>query len=231
MVRLEGVSKSHPGPDAAAVEALRGINLHVAAGEFAAVVGPSGSGKSTLLNAMGGLSSPTAGVVLLGDTRVYDLGVSRRATLRRDRIGFVFQTFNLVPYLTCQENVELPARLAGHPRARCRDAALRMLSCVGLSLRRSHLPGQLSVGERQRVGIARALVNGPSLLLADEPTGNLDVATADQVMELLLDLNAGGQTIVMVTHDLRLAEMAGRVIALRGGSIVRDDAPMGRLAS
>jgi putative ABC transport system ATP-binding protein len=184
------------------------------------IVGPSGSGKSTLLFAMGGLSEPTTGEVRLGDRSIYALDVAGRAALRRTDIGFVFQTFNLVPYLDCLENVALPAVLAGRPRAQALAASAAMLERLGLSARARHQPAQLSVGERQRVGIGRALVNGPKLLLADEPTGNLDPALAESVLGLLLELRAGGQTIAMVTHDPRLAARADRVVALERGRVV-----------
>jgi putative ABC transport system ATP-binding protein len=219
MIRVENVKKSYNAPQGGEVLALAGVTAHVAPGEFVAVVGPSGSGKSTLLFAMGGLAAPTSGHVYLGERRVYDLDGEARAALRRTEIGFVFQTFNLVPYLTCVENVALPAILAGRPRAKANEDANRILDRLGLSARRHHRPTQLSVGERQRVGVGRAIVNGPRVLLADEPTGNLDPATADQTMELLRELNADGQTIVMVTHDQRLAQQAGRLLRLRAGAI------------
>jgi putative ABC transport system ATP-binding protein len=219
MIRVENVKKSYDAPQGGEVLALAGVTAHVAPGEFVAVVGPSGSGKSTLLFAMGGLAAPTSGHVYLGEKRVYDLDGEARAALRRTEIGFVFQTFNLVPYLTCVENVALPAILAGRPRAKANEDAIRILDRLGLSARRHHRPAQLSVGERQRVGVGRAIVNGPQVLLADEPTVNLDPATADQTMELLRELNADGQTIVMVTHDQRLAQQAGRILRLRAGAI------------
>jgi len=219
MIRVENLTKTFAAPGGGEVSALAGVTVRIDSGELVAVVGPSGSGKSTLLFAMGGLAAPTEGHVYLGETRVYDLDSEGRAALRRKEVGFVFQTFNLVPYLTCLENVVLPALLAGRTRADAAGAAERILDRLGLSARRHHRPGQLSVGERQRVGIGRALVNGPRVLLADEPTGNLDPATADQVMELLRELNAEGQTIVMVTHDPRLAEQAGRIVRLRSGGL------------
>lgn len=225
MIRVENLVKSFAAPGDTEVHALTGLTLRIDRGEFVAVVGPSGSGKSTLLFAMGGLATPTSGQVYLGETRVYDLDREARAALRRTELGFVFQTFNLVPYLTCLENVELPALLAGRSRAEATDAAMRVLERLGMAARRHHRPAQLSVGERQRVGIGRALVNGPRVLLADEPTGNLDPQTADQVVDLLRELNREGQTIVMVTHDLRLAARAGRIIRLRAGAI---DAPAER---
>jgi ABC-type lipoprotein export system ATPase subunit len=226
MIRVENLTKTFAAPGGGEVHALTGVTLWIDRGEFAAVVGASGSGKSTLLFAMGGLATPTAGHVFLGETRIYDLGREARTALRRTDVGFVFQTFNLVPYLTCVENVALPALLAGRSRTDATEAALGVLDRLGMSARRGHRPAELSVGERQRVGIGRALVNGPRVLLADEPTGNLDPATADQVMGLLRELNRDGQTIVMVTHDVRLAEQVGRIVRLRAGAL--DVAPPGR---
>lgn len=219
MIRVENLTKTFSAPGGGEVQALAGVTLWIDRGEFVAVVGPSGSGKSTLLFAMGGLATPTSGHVFLGETRVYDLDREARAALRRTEVGFVFQTFNLVPYLTCLENVALPALLAGRGRADAMAAAEAVLERLGMTARRHHRPAQLSVGERQRVGIGRALVNGPRVLLADEPTGNLDPDNAGQVLDVLLDLNRGGQTIVMVTHDLRLAEQAGRIVRLRSGAL------------
>ena len=185
-----------------------------------AIVGPSGSGKSTLLFAMAGRArDPDRRSRLPRRDARLRFDREGRAALRRTEIGFVFQTFNLVPYLTCLENVALPALLAARPRPEAFEAATRVLERLGMSARRNHRPAQLSVGERQRVGIGRALVNGPRVLLADEPTGNLNPATADQAMGLLRELNAEGQTIVMVTHDLRLADQAGRIVRLRSGGL------------
>ena len=219
MIRVENLTKTFAAPRGGEVQALTGVTLWIDRGEFVAVAGPSGSGKSSLLFAMGGLATPTSGHVFLGETRVYDLDREARAALRRTQVGFVFQTFNLVPYLTCLENVALPALLAGRARAAAMAAAEALLERLGMTARRHHRPAQLSVGERQRVGIGRALVNGPRVLLADEPTGNLDPVTADQVLEVLRDLNRAGQTIVMVTHDQRLAEQAGRIVRLRSGAV------------
>lgn len=224
MIRIENVTKCFPAPGGGEIKALDGVTLRVEAGEFVSVVGQSGSGKSTLLFAIGGLAAPSSGEVYLGETRVYALDAAARATLRRTDVGFVFQTFNLVPYLTCLENVALPALLAGRTKNDALDAASRMLDRLGIAARRHHRPAQLSVGERQRVGIGRSLVNGPKVLLADEPTGNLDPVTADQVLGLFRELNAGGQTIVMVTHDPRLAEEASRIVRIGAGAVEEDRA-------
>jgi putative ABC transport system ATP-binding protein len=219
MIRVENLTKTFAAPGGNEIHAAAGITLRIETGEFVAVVGPSGSGKSTLLYAMGGLATPSSGQVFLGETAVYDLDREARAALRRTDVGFVFQTFNLIPYLTCLENVALPALLAGRSRAEASAAASSVLGRLGMTARSRHRPAELSVGERQRVGIGRALVNGPRVLLADEPTGNLDPVTADQVMDLLVELNRGGETIVMVTHDLRLAGRAGRIVRLRSGAL------------
>ena len=225
MITVENITKVFGGTGTSdEVHALAGISLHIREGEFVSIVGPSGSGKSTLLFAMGGLSEPTTGEVRLGAQSIYALDAAGRAALRRTEIGFVFQTFNLVPYLECLENVALPAILAGRPRAKAREAAAAMLDRLGLSARARHLPAQLSVGERQRVGIGRALVNGPKVLLADEPTGNLDPALAGSVLDLLLELRNGGQTIAMVTHDPRLAARTDRTIVLNAGQIAHERA-------
>jgi putative ABC transport system ATP-binding protein len=231
MVQIQNVSKTYPAPGGGEeVHALREVDLSIAAGELVAVIGPSGSGKSTLLHAMGGLSAPTGGRVSVNGTDVYDLGAEARTALRLREIGYVFQIFNLVPYLTCLENVVLPAYLAGVPRGEARGRALQMLERLGIAGRRAHRPGELSVGERQRVGIARAMANQPRVLLADEPTGNLDAVSADQVMSILRELNEEGQTVVIVTHDPRLAAQAPRIVRLDSGRIVEDVAAR-RLAS
>jgi putative ABC transport system ATP-binding protein len=223
MIEVDDVTKVFAGAAGRGeVRALAGVSLRVRAGELVSVVGPSGSGKSTLLFALGGLSEPTSGEVRLDGRSVYALDAASRAGLRRTEIGFVFQTFNLVPYLACLDNVALPAQLAGRPRREALRAAGEMLERLGLSARASHLPAELSVGERQRVGIGRALVNAPKVLLADEPTGNLDPALAGSVLQLLLELRERGQTIVMVTHDPRLARRTDRVVVLRQGLVAEE---------
>jgi putative ABC transport system ATP-binding protein len=223
MITVENVTKTfRAGRGREEVHALEGVSLGVREGEIVSIVGPSGSGKSTLLFAIGGLSAPTSGDVRLAGRSVYALDAASRAALRRTDVGFVFQTFNLVPYLECLENVALPAQLAGRSRAEALAAARAMLDRLGLSERAHHLPAELSVGERQRVGIGRALVNGPKVLLADEPTGNLDPALASSVLDLLLELRGGGQTIVMVTHDPRLAARTDRVVVLKDGRVAEE---------
>lgn len=202
------------------VEALRGVSLTVETGEFVAVVGPSGSGKSTLLHLIGAMDAPTRGDVSLNGHRLTQTSDTERTRLRCREIGFVFQTFNLLPTLSAQENVEIALRLAGVPRRERRARAAELLACVGLEVRADHLPRQLSGGERQRVAIARALANRPALLLADEPTGNLDSVTGESIVALLRQLNAHGQTIILVTHDAELAAHSGRVLRMKDGQIL-----------
>jgi putative ABC transport system ATP-binding protein len=218
MIALQAVTKQfqHRGK---AVTALAGVSLQIAKGDFVAVIGPSGSGKSTLLHLLGGMLSPSEGKVRFGNDSLYDLSADERSAIRKHKIGFVFQTFNLVPYLTALENVQVPLVLAGlGEEGQVRRAEL-LLKRVGLSDRLDHKPRELSVGEQQRVALARMLANDPILILADEPTGNLDPETADSIMDFLDELNEEGRTIVMVTHDLRLAGRAKRALRLVNGLI------------
>lgn len=201
------------------VHALKGVTLTIERGEHVALVGPSGSGKSTLLHIVGCLDRPTRGRYLLEEREVGSLSEEERSLLRRHRIGFVFQFFHLLPRLTAQGNVELPMLFAGTPPEERRERAARALEAVGLSHRATHRPDQLSGGERQRVAIARAVVMDPAVLLADEPTGNLDRASALEVMELIERMNARGLTLVVVTHDPAIAERAKRVIRMDDGAI------------
>jgi putative ABC transport system ATP-binding protein len=202
------------------VEALRGVDLIVSPGEFVAVMGPSGSGKSTLLHLVGGLDRPTGGHVLLGGQDLAELDDDALTLWRRRRIGFVFQFFNLLPILTAEENVSLPLVVDGVNEDESARRAVASMERVGIVHRRSHRPAELSGGEQQRVAIARALVAEPLLVLADEPTGNLDSATGDQVMALLRGLaGRGGHTILMVTHDPRAAAMADRLVFLKDGRV------------
>jgi putative ABC transport system ATP-binding protein len=218
VVEARGLGKVH-GRGEAAVTALREVDLTVAPGEFVAVTGPSGCGKSTLLNLIGGLDSPTSGEIRLRGERIDQAGEARRARLRRSEIGFVFQFFNLILNLTVRDNVELPALLAGVPAREARRRTSELLERLGLQDTGERVPGDLSGGQQQRVAIARALVNRPSLLLADEPTGNLDSGAAREVMSVLRERHGEGQTIVLVTHDLRIASAADRVIGMRDGQI------------
>jgi putative ABC transport system ATP-binding protein len=219
VLRAQGLAKTYSG-DGIEVLALRGVDLDVEAGEFVAVMGPSGCGKSTLLHLLGGLDRPTAGSIELGGRRVESLSEAAWAVLRRRELGFVFQFFNLVGTLTVAENVELPARLVGASPAEARRRREELLERLGVSARADTLPSRLSGGQQQRVAIARALVNRPAVLLADEPTGNLDSASAAEVLGLLRELKADGQTLVLVTHDARVAASADRVLVMRDGLVV-----------
>ena len=207
------------------VAALRGVSFTVRAGEYAAIVGPSGCGKSTLLNLLGVIDRPTRGSVAIDGERVDQLGDARATAFRLRRIGFVFQRFYLMPALSARENVELPLAEAGMDKGARRERARTLLEYVGLGQRAQHRPSQLSGGEQQRVAIARALANAPALLLADEPTGELDARTGLEMIALFERLNADGTTIVVVTHDEVLARAAKRVIHMRDGRIVDDGPP------
>lgn len=203
------------------VEALRGVDLAVAPGEFVAVMGPSGSGKSTLLHLLGGLDRPTSGIVRFGEIDLTGLGERQLALLRRRSIGVVFQFYNLLPTMTAEENAALPLLLDGVPAARASRRAIEALERVGLGQRREHTPDRLSGGEQQRVALARAMVIRPSLVLADEPTGNLDRASGEAVLALLRSAcDQGGHAVVMATHDDRAAAVADRVVFLADGRVV-----------
>jgi putative ABC transport system ATP-binding protein len=204
------------------VRALRGVDLRVAEGEFVAIMGPSGSGKSTLLHVLGALDGPTDGSVEIHGRRYDDLADRELTELRGETFGFVFQFFNLMPTLTAAENVLLPALVAGEPPSRYADRTDELLAMVGLTGRAGHLPSELSGGEQQRVAIARALLREPDVLLADEPTGNLDSASGATVLGLLRRLVDQGQTVVMVTHDPGAAALADRVVFLRDGEIASE---------
>jgi putative ABC transport system ATP-binding protein len=205
------------------VEALRGVSFAVEAREFVAIMGPSGSGKTTLLGILGCLDRPTAGSYELVGQEMSTLDETRRARVRGQRIGFVFQAYNLIPRTNAYKNVELPLVYAGVSRDERRGRVLEALASVGLAERAGHMPSQLSGGEQQRVGIARALVVEPSVILADEPTGNLDSASADEVLSILRRLNDEGATIVMVTHSSEVAEHASRIIRFADGLVVADE--------
>jgi ABC-type lipoprotein export system ATPase subunit len=236
VLRTRGLAKDY-GQGAGLVRALDGVELEVASGETLAVMGPSGCGKSTLLHLLGGLERPSAGEVWLAGRRIDQLSEKALARLRRQAIGFVFQAFHLLDELTAAENVELPALLAGRTPGAARRRAAELLDQVGLSGRAEHLPAALSGGERQRVAIARALSNQPLVVLADEPTGNLDSAATLDVLRLLDSLRAAGQTLLIVTHDARIAATADRLISMRDGALVEETrlthgttGPLGQLA-
>lgn len=201
---------------------LRSISLSVAEGDFVAIIGPSGSGKSTLMNTIGLLDVPTTGSYTLDGVVTENMGDNALAELRNQKIGFIFQQFNLLPRLSAMENVELPMIYAGIPRKERRERANNMLKMLGMGERGHHKPSELSGGQQQRVAIARALAISPSLILADEPTGALDSRTGEEVLELILQLNAQGNTIVLITHDHHIADNAKRVVSLKDGVIIDD---------
>jgi putative ABC transport system ATP-binding protein len=228
MLQMENVTKKyrHRGQF---VTALDDVSVTFRSGDFVSIVGPSGCGKSTLLLMLGGMLSPTAGRVLLEQTSIYDLDADRRAALRTRKVGFVFQTFNLVGYLTALENVQIPMYLAGVDLAAQEERAAALLQRVGLGDRLHHKPCELSVGQQQRVALARMLANDPAVILADEPTGNLDPDTAHQVIGYFEEFNQEGKTIVMVTHDPRAAARAARTLRLMEGKIIAEEHSAGRL--
>jgi putative ABC transport system ATP-binding protein len=221
MIEMRGIRKVY-NTGRVEVEALRGVDLDVAANDYVAIVGPSGSGKSTLMNIVGCLDTPSSGEYLLSGERVFGLDRNRLAEIRNRHVGFVFQNFNLLPYATALENVELPLLFAGVPAKERRERARAMLAKVDLAERMEHKPTELSGGQMQRVAVARALVNRPTMVLADEPTGNLDTASGKGIVGLFQELHAGGQTVVMITHDMALARIASRVVQIRDGEIVED---------
>ena len=219
-IELKNVKKIfHAGDEEYA--ALRGISLGIDSGEFVAVMGPSGSGKSTLLSLIGGLSKASSGVVSIDDIDLGGLGPNKLSDFRREYLGFVFQSFYLVPYLTALENVMLPLTIQPGLNGTARGMAREALSRVGLESKSGRLPSQLSGGEQERVAIARAIVNKPALILADEPTGNLDTKTGNKVLGMLEGLHAAGHTIVMVTHSEENARRSGRTIEIRDGEVVQ----------
>jgi len=206
------------------IHALQRVTLSIGKGDFLGIMGPSGSGKSTLLNLIGGLDQPTSGEIFIEGRPLHGVSDDELTLIRRRKVGFIFQFFNLLPILTAAENVSLPLLLDGIPYADVKPKALSLLAKVGLAERTEHRPEELSGGEMQRVAIARALVTSPAVLLADEPTGNLDSRTSEDIFGLLSGLHAEGQTIVMVTHDPRAASRGTRIITLKDGSIAEDSA-------
>ncbi|MEW6398275.1 MAG: ABC transporter ATP-binding protein [Bacillota bacterium] len=218
LIRAENLRKEYPSGDGPVV-ALGHVSLEVRPGEFVGVTGPSGSGKSTLLGVLGGLNPPTSGRVVVDGMDIYRLHPERLARFRNEYVGFVFQEFQLIPYLTALQNVMLPLVAGAVPRKRQREIAEEALARVGLVDRRHRLPHQLSGGEQQRVAIARAVVNGPAMVLADEPTGALDSRTGARVLELFAALNGDGVSVVMVTHNPENLRYAGRVLSMRDGAL------------
>ncbi len=221
MIKMRGIRKVY-STGRVEVEALRGIDLDVADNEYVAIVGPSGSGKSTLMNLLGCLDTPSSGEYVLSGESVAGLDRNRLAEIRNRHVGFVFQNFNLLPYASALENVELPLLFAGLPARQRAERAAAMLEKVGLADRLDHKPTELSGGQMQRVAIARALVNRPAMVLADEPTGNLDSSSGTGIVALFEELHAAGQTIVMITHDAAVARQAARVVQIRDGLITED---------
>ena len=223
MIRLAKVSKTFNGKRK--VTALQNIDLEIARGEMVSIVGPSGSGKSTLLNLIGGLDTPTSGSIEIDGALLSGMPDDDLTRIRRDKIGFIFQFFNLLPTLNCTENVSIPLHLRGWPKKKIEDRTRELLDLVGLGARMDHLPDELSGGERQRCAIARALSVYPPVLLADEPTGNLDTHTGADILKLIRDLHQRlGSTVLIVTHDIHVAESCSRVVALCDGAIVEDRA-------
>lgn len=222
IVRLENIKKTYHMGKGVTVDALRGVNLAIREGEFVSVLGPSGSGKSTLLHIMGLLDSPTSGKRYIDDIETSTLSEDEEARIRGEKIGFVFQTFNLIPSLTALENVELPLMLCRRQCPSRKEKAIEVLKQVGLGDRLNHHPNELSGGQRQRVAIARALVNDPQLILADEPTGNLDSKTGNEILMLLKNLHEQGRTIVIITHDQYITKVTNRVVRIRDGMIEKE---------
>ena len=218
IIKLDNVCRNYKMGEAE-VNAVCDVNLSIKKGEFIAIVGPSGSGKSTMMNLVGALDLASKGDIFLDGQNIEHLPESDLAQIRGKKIGFIFQTFNLIPTLTALENVMLPMMFQNIPRSEQRERAEDLLEEVGLSHRLNHLPGELSGGERQRVAIARALANNPEVILADEPTGNLDSKTSEEIIEMFIKLNKQGKTIIVVTHNLDIAKHADKIIRLRDGKI------------
>jgi len=221
LIKLENVWKTYRPSESVEVHAVRGVSLTIKDGEFVAIVGASGSGKSTLMHLMGCLDIPTKGRILLDGKDISKMDPSELARIRGKVIGFVFQNYNLIPSLTALQNVELPMIFQGVEKRKMRERAVSLLQMLGLGDRMGHLPNQLSGGQQQRVAIARALANNPKMILADEPTGNLDSKSGKEVLDLLVGLNKKGKTLVVVTHDKSIAKKAKRIVKIKDGRIVK----------
>jgi putative ABC transport system ATP-binding protein len=222
LIDIRDVTKTYEMGAETIVHALDGVSLSIEAGDYVAIMGPSGSGKSTLMNLIGCLDTPSTGSYVLKGREISAMNDDELAQIRNKEIGFIFQTFNLLPRADAVQNVELPLVYSGLPRRERKIRAEKSLDAVGLGTRKHHRPNEMSGGQRQRVAIARALVNDPSILLADEPTGNLDSKTGEEILALMDDLHRGGNTIILVTHEDDLAQHAARVVRLRDGKIVSD---------
>jgi len=222
LISLSGITKFYD-TGKIKVRALRGIFLDIKRGEFVGIIGPSGSGKSTLMNIIGCLDTPSSGEYVLDGQPVAEMGIHQLATIRNRKIGFIFQNFNLLPYATAYENIELPLIFSGMPGNLRKERIMHNLSLVGLAERADHKPTELSGGEMQRVAIARAMANNPEVILADEPTGNLDSKSGREIINLFENLNNAGKSVVMITHDLNIAERCHRVIKIKDGMIQADD--------
>ncbi len=228
VIETKGVRKCYGEESTCEVTALNNINIHVEKGSFVSIMGPSGSGKTTLLDVLGCLLKPTSGDVYIDGKNVIGLDDDELALIRREKIGFVFQQYNLIPSSTALENVEIPLRIAGRARWESEDKAKRLLKLVGLEDRMAHKPSQLSGGQQQRVAIARSLANDPKIILGDEPTGNLDTKTGEMILNLLKKLNKEeGYTIVVVTHDPRVAQHSDKIINLLDGEVLNETYPNG----
>jgi putative ABC transport system ATP-binding protein len=221
ILKMVGITKTFRN-NGSEVQALRSVNLTVKPGELVAVMGPSGCGKSTLLHILGGLDSPTSGEVFVNGNRIDNMSEAQRAVLRRNQVGFVFQAFNLIGNLSVLDNVELPALVVGDSAHQARERQKELLTRLGISDKAGNIPAQLSGGEKQRVALARALINQPSILLADEPTGNLDSKSSLEVMRLLTQTHEQGQTVLVVTHDPNVASIAQRVVFMKDGQITHE---------
>ena len=222
LIDIKDVTKTYQMGAETTVRALDGVSVAIEQGDYVAIMGPSGSGKSTLMNLIGCLDTPSSGSYQLNGREIAAMGDDDLAQIRNKEIGFIFQTFNLLPRADAVQNVELPLVYSGLARRERKERAIQALESVGLGERKHHRPNEMSGGQRQRVAIARALVNRPSILLADEPTGNLDSKTGEEILALMDDLHAKGNTIILVTHEDELAQHAARVIRLRDGKIVSD---------